>query len=362
MPENPTSSQISTIAIKFDWIKGFATMTKARIAIFATGGTIVSSGDSATQMTGYSIKGLNVNDLIGAVPQLADVADIEARQIANIDSSSMTAAVWTDLARAIDEETRREDVTGVVVTHGTDTLEETAYFLNLLLKTEKPVVLTGAMRPATALSAEGPLNLLNAVRVAAEPAARGKGVLIVLNDAIGTARDMTKTHPTNVATFRGPDLGAIGAVSGDRIEFIGASAKDHTARTPFSVEKLDQYLKENGKLPRVDIVYSHTDDDGVMVKAALAAGARGIVHAGTGNGSIHEATEPALFEAAKSGVVVVRASRVHGGATVEGLASWQEAGFVPAGSLNPQKARVLLQLALTQTKDAAEIDALFRRL
>ena len=337
-------------------------MTKARIAIFATGGTIVSSGDSATQMTGYSIKGLNVNDLIGAVPQLTDVADIEARQIANIDSSSMTAKVWIDLARAIDEEAKRDDIDGIVVTHGTDTLEETAYFLNLLLTTDKPVVLTGAMRPATALSAEGPLNLLNAVRVAAAPDARGKGVLIVLNDSIGTARDMTKTHPTNVATFRGPDLGMIGSISGDRIEFIGASAKDHTAKTPFNLAKLDAYLKTHGKLPRVDIVYSHTDDDGVMVKAALAAGAQGIVHAGTGNGSIHENTEPALFEAAKTGIVIVRASRVHGGATVEGLERWQQAGFVPAGSLNPQKARVLLQLALTETNEPALIDALFRRL
>lgn len=337
-------------------------MKKARIAIFATGGTIVSSGDSATQMTGYSIKGLNVNDLIAAVPQLTDVADIEARQIANIDSSSMKASVWSDLALAIEEEARRDEVDGIVVTHGTDTLEETAYFLNLLLSTHKPVVLTGAMRPATALSAEGPLNLLNAVRVAASPDACGKGVLIVLNDSIGTARDMTKTHPTNVATFRGPDLGAIGSISGDRIEFIGASAKDHTTKTPFTLEKLDCYLETHGKLPRVDIVYSHTDDDGVMVKAAVAAGAEGIVHAGTGNGSIHEDTEPALFEAAKAGIVIVRASRVHGGATVEGLERWQQAGFVPAGSLNPQKARVLLQLALTVTKDPTAIDAFFRRL
>ncbi len=337
-------------------------MKKARIAIFATGGTIVSSGDSATQMTGYSIKGLNVNDLIAAVPQLTDVADIEARQIANIDSSSMKASVWSDLAHAIEEEARRDEVDGIVVTHGTDTLEETAYFLNLLLSTDKPVVLTGAMRPATALSAEGPLNLLNAVRVAASPDACGKGVLIVLNDSIGTARDMTKTHPTNVATFRGPDLGAIGSISGDRIEFIGASAKDHTTKTPFTLEKLDLYLKTHGKLPRVDIVYSHTDDDGVMVKAAVTAGAEGIVHAGTGNGSIHEETEPALFEAAKAGIVIVRASRVHGGAIVEGLERWQQAGFVPSGSLNPQKARVLLQLALTVTKDPTAIDSLFRRL
>ena len=336
-------------------------MTTPRIAIFATGGTIVSSGASATQMTGYSIQGLDVNDLLAGVPALGDVADVEARQIANIDSSSMKATVWFDLARAIEETAAREDIDGIVVTHGTDTLEETAYFLNLVLKTAKPVVLTGAMRPATALSAEGPLNLLNAVRVAAHPDACGKGVLIVLNDTIGTARDMTKTHPTNVATFRGPDLGMIGSIAGERIEFIGASAKAHTLATPFTLSLLEDYCQTHAALPRVDIVYSHADDDGVMVRAALSAGAKGIVHAGTGNGSIHEDTEPALFEAARAGVLIVRGSRVHGGSTVEGLRVWQDAGFIPAGSLNPQKARVLLQLILTMTTDAAEADALFRR-
>ena len=336
-------------------------MPLPKVVLFATGGTIVSSGASATQMTGYSLQGFRVEDLIAAVPALAETAEIEAHQISNIDSSSMTSAVWMKLARAVEDAARRDDVTGIVVTHGTDTMEETAYFLNLVLKTRKPVVLTGAMRPATAISADGPLNLLNAVRTAAAPQAAGKGVLIVLNDAIGTARDMTKTHPTNVATFRGPDLGMIGMISGARIEFLAAPVKCHAESSPFSLEKLEAWVAANGALPRVDIVYSHTDDDGVMVRAALAAGARGIVHAGTGNGSIHEGTEPALFEAARQGALVVRASRTGGGSTVEGLAAWQEAGFVPAGSLNPQKARVLLQLCLTQTTDPAEIDALFRR-
>ena len=335
-------------------------MPLPKVALFATGGTIVSSGASATQMTGYSLKGVRVEDLMAAVPALADTAVIEAHQVANIDSSSMTSAVWMKLARAVEEAAARDDITGIVITHGTDTMEETAYFLNLVLSTDKPVVLTGAMRPSTALCAEGPLNLLNAVRVAAHPDAAGKGVLIVLNDTIGTARDMTKTHPTNVATFRGTDLGMIGSIAGGRIEFIAAPTKRHTSRSPFKRSEVEQYVADKGALPRVDIVYSHTDDDGVMVRAALASGAKGIVHAGTGNGSIHDQTEPALFEAARSGTVVVRASRTGSGSTVEGLACWQDAGFVPAGSLNPQKARVLLQLALTQTKCPAEIDALFR--
>lgn len=331
----------------------------SKVVILATGGTIVSSGASATQMTGYSIQGLNVNDLLAAVPMLSDVADVEASQVSNIDSSSMTSAVWMKLARAVEDALAREDVAGVVITHGTDTMEETAWFLNLVVKSEKPVVLTGAMRPATALSAEGPLNLLNAVRIAADPNAAGRGVMIALNDTIVSARDATKMHPTNVATFRGPDLGMIGMIAGTHIEFIGRTDKPHTAATPFTLEALEAFVEKEGKLPRVDIVYSHVDDDGVMVKAALAAGARGIVHAGTGNGSIHEDTEGALFEAASSGVLVIRASRTGSGMCVEGLAEWQDAGFVPSGTLNPQKARVLAQLCLACGIDAKDAFARF---
>lgn len=331
-------------------------MAKPKVVIFATGGTIVSSGASATQMTGYSIQGLKVEDLLGAVPMLTDVADVEAHQVANIDSSSMTSAVWLTLARAIEDAAARPDVTGIVVTHGTDTMEETAYFLTLVLKTHKPVVLTGAMRPATALSAEGPLNLLNAVRVAADPDAVGRGVLIALNDTIGTARDTTKMHPTNVATFRGPDLGMVGMIAGPRIEWLAKSDKSHTLDTPWHLETLERYAKDHGALPRVDILYSHVDDDGVFVNASVAAGAKAIVHAGTGNGSIHEGTVKHLYAAAKVGVMVIRASRTPSGMTVEGLDEWQSAGFVPAGSLNPAKARVLAQVVLasleTPTVDA----------
>lgn len=228
----------------------------SKVVILATGGTIVSSGASATQMTGYSIQGLGVEDLLSAVPMLADVADVEAARVSNIDSSSMTSEVWLKLANAVEEALRREDVSGVVITHGTDTMEETAFFLNLVVKSEKPVVLTGAMRPATALSAEGPLNLLNAVRIAADPKAAGRGVLIALNDVIVSARDATKTHPTNVATFRGPDLGMLGMIAGTHIEWIARSEKPHGAATPFTLEALEARVAADGALPRVDIVYS----------------------------------------------------------------------------------------------------------
>ena len=330
--------------------------TKSRlpkIVVFATGGTIVSSGDDPTQLTGYRIKGLNVESLISGVPALKRVADLEAEQIANIDSMSMTSDVWLKLARGIEAAAARDDVDGIVITHGTDTMEETAFFLNLVLKTEKPVVITGAMRPATAISADGPLNLLNAVRVAADPEACGKGVLVVLNDVIVTARDATKLHPTNVATFRGPDLGMIGMISGDDILFIGTSARPHTTASEFSLDDLEGLEK----LPRVDILYSHADDDGVFADAAVAAGAQAIVHAGTGNGSIHKETEKALMRAAEKGVLIVRATRTGSGAVTPGIEEWQRAGFVPAGTLNPQKARILAQLVIAKHDHAHEADA-----
>ena len=326
---------------------------RPRIALLATGGTIVSSGKSPDQMTGYGIENFRVTDLVAAVPGIEKIAELEVEQVANIDSSSMTYGVWRALAERIEAYAAREDIDGIVVTHGTDTLEETAYFLTLVLNTAKPVVLTGAMRPATALSADGPLNLYNAVRVASTPAAQKKGVLIVLNDLILDAREGTKTNPTNVATFFSRDFGAIGMIAGPRIEFFRCPSRAHTIRTPFSVENLPD------ELPRVDIVVSHADDDGVLVRAAVAAGARGIIHAGTGNGSVHGNTEAALMEASKSGVIVVRASRVGGGMTVEGLAHWQEAGWIPSGSLLPWKARVLLQFALTRTDSPAAVKEMF---
>ena len=275
-----------------------------KIVILGTGGTIVSSGDDPLMLTGYRIKGLNVETLLCAVPELQYFARIEAHQIANIDSSSMTFSIWLELGRAIEKAAADPDTAGIVVTHGTDTMEETAWFTHLTAKTQKPIVFTGAMRPATALSADGPLNLLNAVRIAADPKAAGRGVLVALNDVILSARDAMKISPI-------PKLAAL-------------------------------------EIPRVDIVYSHADDDGVMVRAACDAGARAIVHAGTGNGSIHCCTDEALADAADAGVLIIRASRVTTGAVTTGLAEWQERGYVPAGTLTPQKARVLAQLVVAE--------------
>lgn len=323
-----------------------------KIVILGTGGTIVSSGTSSTQMTGYEITELNVTSLIEALPELTDVAQIEAEQIANIDSSSMNEAIWLKLSRRINELVQMNDVDGIVVTHGTDTLEETAYFLNLTVKSRKPVVLVGAMRPATALSADGPLNLLNATRVAAAPSAIGKGVLVVLNDKISSAREAMKTNTSNVQTFNSPEFGVLGFVNGTEVSFLTMSTKKHTFESEFD---LDGVLA----LPYVEIHYAHAHDSDLLVRAAINAKVDGIVHAGTGNGSIHQTLEPALLEARQKGIAVIRASRVVGGATLEGLARWQEASMIPAGTLSPQKARILLQLALLKTNDYTEIKRIF---
>ena len=240
----------------------------------------------------------------------------------------------------------------VVITHGTDTLEETAYFLNLTVHSDKPVVLVGAMRPATAISADGPLNLLNAVKLAADPQAKGRGVLIAMNDTIGGARDTTKTNTTNVATFKAPELGAMGYIAAGKNYFFNQSTRRHTSASEFDVTKLDA-------LPRVDIVYSHANADRVPVDAFVKAGAKGLVMAGSGNGSLHEWEEKGAAEAIKNGVVVVRSSRVGNGPVTVSVKRYTDEGFLNGGTLNPQKARILLQLALTRTHDPKEIQRIF---
>ena len=322
------------------------------IRILATGGTIAGSAASVTETANYQAGQIGIQTLMDAVPQMKEIARVSGEQIVKISSNNMDTATLLKLARRVNELLEQKDVQGVVITHGTDTLEETAYFLNLTARSNKPVVLTGAMRPATALSADGPMNLLNAVRVATSKDAAGKGVLIVMNDEINGARDATKTSTTNVATFKAPELGVLGYVTGGKVKFYRQSVRRHTRQSEFDVKDL-------ATLPRVDIVYSHASDDGTMVNAAIAAGARGIIHAGTGNGSIHKDTEQALVKAQQQGIVVVRASRVGNGPTIPANKRWTEEKFLDGDTLNVQKARLLLQLALTRTTDLKEIQRMF---
>lgn len=332
----------------------------AKIVLLTCGGTIVSSGDDALQMTGYRIRDFGADALLRAVPQLGSLARIELHEVARIDSMSMTSEVWCDLGRAVAAACADPEVAGVVVTHGTDTMEESAWFTELVAATDKPVVFTGAMRPATALSAEGPLNLLNAVRVALDPAARGRGVLVAVNDVVVAARAAVKCNTTNVAAFRGRDRGPAAIIAGDSIAWLEPAAHHTTPAMDLAAFSAAVAQK---RLPRVDILYAHADDDGVLVRAAVAAGARGIVVAGMGNGSLHERMDEALAEAAQQGVIVVRASRVEGGVVTNGLAEWQERNYIPAGTLSPQKARVVTQLALLEENASAQtVKAYFERL
>jgi L-asparaginase type II len=289
------------------------------------------------------------------VPELAKVARVEVEQIANVSSTDITVGHWLTLARRIDAIYRDPDVAGVVVTHGTNTLEETAYFLNLTVKHDRPVVLVGSMRPATAISADGPLNLLNAVRTAVAPESRGKGVLVVLNDEINSARDVTKTNTYRVETFRAPELGLLGYVDGDRVVFYRSSTKRHTTHSEFDVAG-------QSDLPKVDILYSYVQPSVSMIKALVADGVRGIVFAGTGAGLIstseRSALEPVATLPEASRPVLVRSNRTGNGRVV-GRDDYDAIGMVPADNLNPQKARVLLMLALTKTKNLREIRRMF---
>ena len=322
------------------------------IRILATGGTIAGTAASNTQMTGYKSGDLAIQTLIDAVPTIKEIADVSGEQIVKIGSQNMTDAILLKLAKRCNELLKDPKVKGIVITHGTDTLEETAYFLNLTVKSDKPVVLVGAMRPSTAMSADGPVNLLNAVKVAVNQDSVGKGVLVAMNDTINGARDVTKTNTTNVATFKSPELGALGYISAGEPQYFRQSTKLHTAKTEFDVSKLTS-------LPRVDIIYSHVNDDRVMADAAVAAGAKGIVHAGTGNGSIHDGCDAGLADAVKKGVTVVRSARVGNGVTTKSVQKWTDHGYLQANSLNPQKARILLQLALTKTSDPKKIQEMF---
>jgi L-asparaginase len=323
-----------------------------RIAVLATGGTIAGQAGDASKTAGYKAGVVGVDKLLDAVPALSQVARIHAEQVASIDSKDMSTALWVTLGKRINVLLAQDDIDGVVVTHGTDTLEETAYLLHLTVKSEKPVVLTAAMRPSTALSADGPLNLLNAVTVAAHGSAAKQGVMVAFNNQIHSARDVTKTSTYAVDAFRSPEVGALGWVQDGRVEFQRAVVRRHTAQSQFGLE---------AALPSVEIVASYAGASRAAIDAFVAAGVKGLVIAGTGNGSVHATLQQALADAIGKGVAVVRSSRVGSGHVMRNGAAPDDAlGSVSAGTLNPYKARVLLMLALAAgITDAAAIQQIF---
>lgn len=324
--------------------------------VLATGGTISGKGATSTSLSEYKSGVLLGEELVSAVPEIKQVAVVKVEQIANVGSPDITIAHWLTIANRINSIFDADPkVAGVVITHGTNTLEETAYFLNLTVKHDRPVVLVGAMRPASAISADGPLNLLNAVRTAVSPDARGKGVLVVLNDEINSARDVTKTNTYRVETFRSPELGLLGYVDADVVSFYRASLKRHTARSEFDVSKLTE-------LPQVEIVYSYVQPSPVMAQALVASGVRGIIFAGTGAGGLSggelEAVRTFASLPVASRPVLVRSNRTGNGRVI-GSQLYDGLGMIPADNLNPQKARILLMLALTKTRDLDAIRRMF---
>ena len=325
---------------------------KPTIYILATGGTIAGSGSGALD-TSYTSGTVTVDKLIAAVPEINKIATIKGEQISNIGSQEMNNEVWFKLANRVNELLTSGKADGVVITHGTDTMEETAYFLNLVVKSDKPIVMVGAMRNSGSLSADGPLNIYNAVNVAMCKKAVGKGVMVVMNDEIHAAREVTKTNTTAVDTFKSPNSGKIGTVFYGNVKFYMNPVRKHTVNSAFDITKIKE-------LPRVDIIYSHSNDNPDFVNLAVKNGAKGIINAGMGNGNPFPSALEALGEAVKSGVVVVRDSRVGSGeTTLNGEVDDGKYGFLASDNLNAQKARVLLMLALTQTTDKAKIQEFF---
>ncbi len=321
-----------------------------KVTILATGGTIAGSAASSTQLTDYKAGALTAEQLISAVPSLKDVAQLSAEQISSIASGNITFEIWLKVAKRINE-LLAGDTDGIVITHGTDTMEETAYFLNLVVKSKKPVILVGAMRPATAISADGPLNLLQAVAAAGSKEAMGRGVLVILNGEINAAREVTKTNTTQPETFRSNDLGFLGYMMGMKPVFYRQTARKHTADSEFDVSKLTA-------LPKVEIIYNYVNPSLDALNGIVAGKPAGIVSAGTGNGSLYDGYREVLTKASKDGIAVVRASRTGTGfVTREGKD--ETSGFAVSDNLNPQKARILLMLALTKTKDIKEIQRIF---
>jgi L-asparaginase len=322
------------------------------VAVLATGGTIAGAAESDVQ-AGYTSGQVGVEQLLNAVPQAKKLANMRGEQISNIGSQDMNDQVWIKLATRINELLAQPDVAGVAITHGTDTIEETAYFLNLVVKSKKPVVLTAAMRPSTALSADGPLNFYNAVAVAADKNAAGRGVLVVVNDWIHGASSLTKTSTTAVQTFLSPQSGLIGTVAYGEPEWYRGPVGKNTVNSEFTVDK-------STVLPRVDIIMAYENMDGKIIDAAVASGAKGLVIAGVGNGNMTKSALDALAAQAKKGIVAVRSSRVATGQVGRNVEVNDDSlGTVASLGLNPQKSRVLLRLALMKTKDPKTIQRYF---
>ena len=333
----------------------YSTDSEARmknIAIIATGGTISGTSESANEAKYTSAK-ITVDSIIASVPNISKLANIKSEQLLQIGSENMNDEAWIKIAKKVDELVNKKDVDGIVVIHGTDTIEETAYFLNLVIRNKKPIILVGSMRPSTSISADGPLNLYNAVAVAASDDAINKGVLVVFNDNIYSARDVSKTSTTNVAAFEALNFGPIGNVHYGKTRIYYNPIRNHTSKSMFDISDLEL-------LPKVDIVYGYANHNSAIIEQLINSGTKGIIYAGVGDGNIYKDTLAKLIDVSKNGAILVRSSRVGSGFVVPNAEiNDDEYKFVTADNLSPQKARILLMLSLTKTNDYKKIQDIF---
>lgn len=332
-----------------------ALYAKNNVVVVATGGTIAGAGASSTNSATYTAAKVPVDGLINAVPQIKYLANVSSIQALQIASENITDKELLSLARQVNDLVKKPSVNGVVITHGSDTLEETAFFLNLVIHTEKPIVMVGSMRPSTSLSADGPLNLYSAVAIAASEEAKNKGVFIVMNDSIFAARDATKGINIHTNAFIS-QWGALGTIVEGKPYWFRNSLKRHTNNSEFNIENI-----KGDQLPLIQIAYGSGSMTPEAYLAYAKAGTKAIIHAGTGNGSVAKYLVPTLKQLHdEQGIQIVRSSRVGQGFVLRNAEQPDDQyGWVAGHDLNPQKARILTALALTKTNDAKEIQRIF---
>lgn len=329
-----------------------AQTAKPNVVILATGGTIAGAGASALNSATYAAAKVPVDKLLAGLPELANVANVRGEQVAQIASESFDNETLMKLGKRVSALVKQADVDGIVVTHGTDTLEETAYFLSLVIRTSKPIVVIGSMRPGTALSADGALNLFNAVSVAGSKDAAGKGVLVTMNDEIQSGRDVSKTINIKTEAFKS-QWGPLGMVVEGKNYWFRAPVKRHTAQSEFNIDEFEA-------LAPVDIVYSYGNVPRTLVDTVGKSGVKALIHGGTGNGSVANRVVPALQEVRAKGVQVIRSSRVPEGFVLRNAEQPDDKyDWVVAHDLNPQKARILAAVALTKNLDSKQLQRVF---
>lgn len=346
--------KIAALTLALTFMTPMSIWAKNKVVVVATGGTIAGAGASSTNSATYTAAKVPVDALLNAVPQIQNLANVTGIQALQVASESITDKELLSLARQINDLLKKPDVNGVVITHGTDTMEETAFFLSLVIHSDKPIVLVGSMRPSTAMSADGPLNLYSAVALAADESAKGKGVMVLMNDSIFAARDVTKTINIHTNAFDS-QWGALGSLVEGKAYWFRNSAKRFNNRSEFNIEQI-----QGDKLPLVQIVYGSGNMLPDAYDAYAKAGAKAIIHAGTGNGSVANYIVPTLKNLQQQGVQIVRASRVPQGFVLRNAEQPDDQnGWVVAHDLNPQKAKLLTALALTKTTDPKQIQRMF---